>query len=121
MLREEFVKACEMRADGCTYQEIANCLGYTKQHIHQTMNVMLRNDGYKISSKTIYPNLEREIKMKYRNSTEFSKKSGFKYKRICDILYGKTRVLLEEALWFREHFNKDIDYLFKVKTLTEDF
>lgn len=115
MLKEELIKACEMRADGCTYQEIADSLGYTKQHIHQTMKEMLRNDEYKISSKTIYPNLEREIKKKYKSVVEFSKKTGLKYKRLCDILHGKTKVLLEEAMWFKEHFDRDIDYLFKVR------
>lgn len=115
MLKEELIKACEMRANGYTYEEIGNSLGYTKQHIQQTLKDMLKNDGCKISSKTIYPNLEREIKIKHKTITDFVKNTGCKYKRICDILYGKTKVLLEEAIMFSEYFEKDIYYLFAEK------
>lgn len=113
MLKEEFIKACEMRADGYTYQEIADDLGYTRQHIHQTIKEMLTNDGYQISPTTIYPNLERVIKVQYKTVKEFARQTGFKYIRICSILNGKTRVLLEEAFYFAKLFDKDIDYLFR--------
>lgn len=113
MTRAELMKACEMRADGYTYQEIAEDLGYTKQNVQQVMVTLLRNDGYKISTTTIYPNLEREIKVKYNKISNFSKKTGLKSARVHNILNGSYKVSLEEALWYRDHFGKDIDYLFK--------
>ena len=113
MTRAELMKACEMRADGYTYQEIADDLGYTKQNVQQIMVNLLRNDGYQISPTTIYPNLEREIKVKHKKILNFSKSTGIKSGRVHAILSGKVKVLLDEALWYREYFDKDIDYLFE--------
>lgn len=118
MRREELMKVCEMRANGCTYQEIGDALGYTKQHIQQTMKEMLADHGCKISSKTVYPNLEREIKIKHRTVKKFVESNGLKYKRICDILYGKTRAYLEEAIYMSDYFGRDIGYLFDRKEIS---
>lgn len=117
MFKEELIKACEMRANGYTFQEIGDSLGYTRQHIHQAMKEMLNNHNHKISSKTIYPNLEREIRVKYKTITAFAKNIGFKYRRICDVLDGKARLLFDEAILISEYFNKDISYLFDKKEL----
>lgn len=115
MSKEEIIKMCEMRADGYTYEEIGNSLGYTKQHVQHTLTTMLKNGCYKISTKTIYPNLEREIKINHKTTTAFAKNTGFKYKRICDVLHGRAKVLLDEAIFLSEYFNKDISYLFNKK------
>ena len=117
MLKEELIKACEMRANGYTFQEIGDSLGYTRQHIQQTMKEMLNNNGHKISSKIIYPNLAKEIRIKYKTITAFVKNTGFKYRRIRDVLCGKAKLLFDEAILLSEYFNQDISYLFSKKEL----
>lgn len=115
MLREQLVQACTMRADGYTYEEIGKHLGYTKQHIQQELVKMLQTKDYKISEKTIYPNLLREIKIKYKTMKAFAQNTGFNYRRICAVLDGESKALLDEAIFLSEHFNKDILYLFDKK------
>ena len=115
MTRTEMITAFEMRVDNYTYQEIADSLGYSRQHIHQALKNTLGTADIKISSKTIYPNLEKAIKSKHKTVSAFLPNTPFKSARIRDILYGKVKVSLEEAVWLSEYFDREITYLFKKK------
>lgn len=119
MTRENLIKMCTMRIDGSTYQEIADELGCTKQNIQQTLTALLGTNESRYYSKSIYPNLTREIRIKYHKLTDFSEASGIEYRRLQGLLTGKVKVSVDEALAITKILNKDITYLFEKKTTTD--
>ena len=120
MLYEEIIKICELRSQGYTYEAIGKIVGYTKQHVQHTLTALLSTNEHKKPTYILYPNLRNEIKSHYKSMTAFSKSTGFKYKRICDILYGTAKVFLDEAIFLSEHFNQDMSYLFAKKKHDDD-
>ena len=115
MNKLEFVKICTMRADGYTYQEIADAMGCSKQNIHQILKETLREKGRKMPSNFIYRNLAREILSTYGGVPKFCEETGLKYRRTYDMITGRVRVTLDEAIFFSDLFGKDIRYLFEKK------
>ena len=114
MTREELAKACTMRAKGDTYQAIADELGYTKQNVQQCIANMKNHKPHrKTKLKTIYPNLRTEIEQAYGSVFEFCESTGLTYRHVCDMIIGRVRILLDEAIFFSELFGKDIAYLFE--------
>lgn len=119
MTRENLIKVCTMRIDGCTYQEIADELGCSKQNIQQTLTALLGTSESKYYSKSIYPNLTREIRMKYHKLTDFSEASGIDYRRLQALLVGRVKVSVDEALAISTMLGKDVTYLFEKKATTD--
>lgn len=119
MTRENLIKMCTMRIDGSTYQEIADELGCSKQNIQQTLTALLGTNESKYYSKSIYPNLTREIRMKYHKLTDFSEASGIDYRRLQALLIGRVKVSIDEALAISTMLGKDVTYLFEKKEKQE--
>lgn len=73
MTKEEKIQAYAMRLDGCTYQEIANKFGVTKQCIQQNIGVIgaTRDNECRVlrlSKNCIYDGLAKFIKENEVNS-----------------------------------------------------
>ena len=115
MTRSDLIKICTMRIDGYTYQEIADAMGCSKQNIHQILKETLREKGRKMPSNFIYRNLGREILNTYGGIPKLCEETGLKHGRIYDMITGRVRVTLDEAIFFSDLFGKDIRYLFERK------
>ena len=112
MTKEEFLKVCEMRYNHYTYQEIADELGCSKQHIHTFLKETLNKKDPTVHKIIIYPNLATEIKHTYRTVKCFCETKERNYRHTCDMLSGRVKPTLEDAMFFSELFDKDINYLF---------
>ena len=119
MTRSDLIKICTMRIDGYTYQEIADEMGCTKQNIQQTFTDLLSESNSRYYSKSIYPNLIKEIRIKYHKLTDFSKASGIKYARLQGMLTGRVKMSLAEAISIGKILDKDIAYLFERKEINK--
>lgn len=115
MQRDEIIKACELKASGYTYREIGDFLGCSGQNVQQTLKQLFSEDGRRVSEKTIYPNLEREIKVKYKSLRNFAEQTGFVYIRLLSILHGKSKLLFDEAILISDILGKDVYFLFRTK------
>lgn len=115
MTRENLIKMCTMRIDGCTYQEIADEMKCSRQNIQQTLTNLLSANESRYYSKSIYPNLTREIRIQHHKLTDFSKASGIEYRRLQGLLMGKVKVSIDEAIIITKLLDKDVTYLFEKK------
>lgn len=115
MNKVKFIEICTMRADGYTYQEIADALGCTKQNVHEILKNTLRENGRRMPSNFVYRNLGREILNTYGGVPSLCEATGLKYRRTYDMITGRVRVTLDEAIFFSDLFSKDIRYLFERK------
>ena len=116
MTRETLIKICTMRIDGYTYQEIADELECSRQNIQQTIQNIISETKSRCYSKSIYPNLMREIRTNYDTLTDFAKASGVDYRRLQSMLTGRVKVSITEVIAICKLFDKDVAYLFEKKT-----
>ena len=118
MTRETLIKVCTMRIDGYTYQEIADELKCSRQNIQQTIQDIVTESKSRCYSKSVYPNLMREIRNRYSTLTNFSKESGVDYRRLQAMLAGRIKVSIPEVITICKFLNEDVGYLFERKEIT---
>lgn len=96
------IKAFEMRVHGCSYQTIANEMGYTKQNVHSALHRVLkerapyRRRARKISS--IYPAINAWLYENGMTVRQLSAQSGIGYQTLWNRLHGKSRFKQDEII-----------------------
>lgn len=119
MTRENLIKMCTMRIDGCTYQEIADEMECTRQNVQQTLSALLGTNESRYYQNSIYPNLTKEIRIQHHKLTDFAKASGIDYRRLQGLLVGRGKISIDEVIIITKVLNKDVAYLFEKKTTTD--
>ena len=97
MQKVDVVEAFKMRMKGCTYQEIADVYGVTKQYIHQLLTgaVKEKNRGL---AKCIYPGLKMWFMSTGTTVDEMNNKLSLCGERclLYHRLQGKTNFTIRE-------------------------
>lgn len=101
MTKEEKLDILAMRLDRCTYKEIADKYGVSKQNIQQTVVQMANsiNGMYGIrgrSIKAIYPNIKNWLADKGMSACEFADLVQIDRKGIYARLRGRTQFKISE-------------------------
>ena len=98
MTREDKLKVLEMRLDGYSVVEIADNLGFTRQHINNTLNMIVKSQGCNQLAKCIYPGLRNWMldnnfsAYKVNSDLKIAKNTTCFYKR----LVGETKFSIDE-------------------------
>lgn len=103
---ERLKTVLNMRIDGCTYQEIADTLGITRQRAEQ----MIKNFVSPIASKTprgkkpymIFPRLRELTRERNYSVQRISEESGISCATLRNWLSGKTPLPLAAAIKIKE-------------------
>lgn len=97
MTREQAHKIIDMRFDGSTAQEIANELGYTKQHIHEWFRTFISKKWFRAGgAETLYPVMIDTMREKHLTQTKLAELAGTSVNTVSRFLNGKS-VTLETA------------------------
>ena len=112
MTREEVLTAFEMKYNGFTYDEIGEHLNYTGANIHRELHRVLSNKPISTDG-SLYPNLTKEIKLRYKSVRNFCKEKGVNYPHLANILRGITKATIDDIELYCNLFNKDYNYLFQ--------
>ena len=107
-----------MRIDGCTFQEIADKMGISKQYVHAELKRCLsRNSDCVLRKKCVYPNISKYILGNKLTISSFVSNIGMNYDSALKILKGiskpsqtsiekilkATGMTYEEAFWREEN------------------
>ena len=89
MTREEKIDIFAMRIDGCTFQEIADKYGVSRQAIQQMLRAISTESG--VTRKNyIYPNIADWLIRNNISQRDFAKNIGFKQTAVSSYLTGKN-------------------------------
>lgn len=112
MTREELIKAFVMKVDGHTYREIGKEMGCSHENIHNELKNAL---GAKTISadKTVYPNLIKEIKVRYKSLPIFCETVNLDYRHFYSVLKGKVQPTGNDVFVCCKHLDMDWSYLFE--------
>lgn len=98
----DIIKAFEMRVHGCSYQTIANAMGYTKQNVHSALHCVLKEKApyrrrvHKTSS--IYPTIDTWLYENEMTVRQLSAHIGIDYRTLWNRLHGKSRFKQDEII-----------------------
>jgi transcriptional regulator with XRE-family HTH domain len=111
MTNNELIKAFEMKLNGYSYETIAKKLGYTRQNINCELHKVLSDRPFSIG-KSIFPNLVREIKFRYKTLNKFCEVANIDYGHMSGMLRGKVKATADDVFVCCKIFEKEWSYLF---------
>lgn len=117
---ERILDYCNMRLNGCTYEEIGKKYKVTPQAVQSTIKFrVFQNKGrYKVLGKIVYPNIAEYMADNRLSMPEFSETIGWSYQAtrrfllgisypsfgFIDAVMNKTGLSYEDAFKKREGF-----------------
>ena len=98
----DIIKAFEMRVHGCSYQTIANEMGYTKQNVHSALHRVLKEKApYRrrvCKTSSIYPTINAWLYENEMTVRQLSAHIGIDYRTLWTRLHGKSRFKQDEII-----------------------
>ena len=117
MTRGQIVEAFAMKLDGCTFQQIGDRFGVSKQRIQQLLSaVLLKKSSPLRLDRNVYSEIarlmvERNISYKYLDDNLAAGKKGHIYR----VLTGSQNMTVNDALKLSELFGLPLDQIIKKK------
>ena len=95
MTNMDIIKAFEMRVHGCSYQTIANEMGYTKQNVYSELHRVLKE---KAPYRSIYPTISAWLYEHEMTIQQLSAQIGVGYQTLWNRLHGKSSFKQDEII-----------------------
>lgn len=112
MTKEELIKAFEMKVDGYSYEKIGETLGYTRQSVNCELHKVLSNRPIS-TEKSVFPNLTREIKSRYKTLIKFCEVENLDYRHMNGVLRGEVKATADDVFDCCKLLENEWSYLFK--------
>lgn len=121
MTREEKIEAFTMRLDGCTYQEIADKFGVTRQRVEQIVGKKIRKPRTGLREKGfLYPNLIEWMYKKEITITKLTELIGLSnYQVVTARLRGEKEFHIDEIDKILAASGMSYEFMFQRKSMTE--
>ncbi len=121
--KDRLLEMIKMRLDGCTYQEIAERYGVTRQCVQQKLSVIAGNAKSRtkeIDEKIVFPNLAKWISenqvVKYKLSHMIGGSNNNTNTQIINKkLYGEREFSMSEIKKLLEITGQTFEYLFSTE------
>lgn len=116
--KDRLLEMIKMRIDGCTYQEIADKFGITRQCVHQSIaNFTRKEDCVRKSpiDRCIYPNLSKWMYENKINLVRLNKiigRSLTNTKRTSQKMRGESEFKISEIKSILKESGKTFEYMF---------
>lgn len=118
MSKVKINEVIKMRNNGCTYREIGEHFGVSKQYVYQLMvraNLHHKPESMKLNPSFKYHSLEVFLKQQYRTLENASRHIGISRSVLVKILQGSKmtrlesvdKIILETGLKYEEIFKED--------------
>ena len=93
MTREEKLKACELRIDGYSYEDIGQTLNYHKETVYLFFEKLLHDPALNkgVEQKIIYPALSQWMRRNRVTISGFVRESGVSRTALQSTLFGLTK------------------------------
>lgn len=117
MTKEQKLEAFSMRLDGCTYQEIADRFGVTRQYIQQTIpsDPIVRRKTRQLEKVCIYEGLAEFIKDHQMSSTQIGEIIGVCRVSTYQRLTGERKFNISDIRKILDYTGMTFEECFKLK------
>lgn len=117
MTNEQKLEMFKMRLNKCTYQEIGDHFGISRQGAQQALEKVINPRKQNSRCKNIYPNIEKYMKENELSVDDLASKLGMSTTTIYSRISGETEFKSDEMLKILEFSNSDFKTFFKKEDL----